>query len=193
MGIKRLIEVNKKIIATYNSCDMTTFTDTVNQFLDSPDKEAIFTKKWYVWNIIRPKDYYKCMAEYVITSINYALNPDKIRPAECDGSYCQCIGITDQTETLVDYWMRHAEYIIKMILRTTKDPAIQKSFIWKIMKKIPLITVDTIQYANPEKLHNLLTGDKKIICDDYMRPFIDVVTEYREHLKAYEAIAEEDL
>ena len=190
MGLKNFIEINRRIIATYNSCDMKAFSRLIDDLLEQSNAEKYFTKKWYVWNVIRPKDYYKCMAEYVINCITKVLNPPKE-----DMDLFNHIS-PDSDEALRHYnehYMSRADYIIKMVLETTKDAEIRKSFIWKIMKKVPLLTIDTIQYASPEKIHSLLTGNKDIVSDDYMRPVIKVITEYREQLKVYEVITEDNI
>ena len=163
------IKDNLRMIRVMNSCDYQEFAYLISDLLKRPECNKFFLSKMYVWNRIRPRDFYKMTAMYVI---------EKIRIAQEESSSSA---------------FAEAELIIKLILKSTKQYQIRKSFIWNIMKKCPLITVDTIQYASDEKIHYLLTGDKPIICDDIMKPIIDVIMEYRDHLKAYEAMVEGDV
>jgi hypothetical protein len=165
----RWIKDNLNMIRIMNSCDYQEFAYLLSDLIRRPECNKFFLSKRYIWNLIRPRDFYKMTAMWII---------EKIKVAQDESS----------SSTFAE-----AESVIKLVLKSTKHYQIRKSFIWNIMKKCPLITVDTIQYASAEKLHYLLTGDKPIICDDIMRPIIDVIMEYRDHLKAYEVMVEGDV
>lgn len=165
----RWIKDNLDMIRVMNSCNYQEFARLISAIINRPYPEKYFTSKRYVWNIIRPRDFYKMSAMWVI---------EKIKIAQIDEDSAH---------------MAAAEMVIKLVLKSTKEYTIKRSFIWNIMKQCPLITVDTIQYASAEKLQSLLTGDKEIICDDIMRPIIDIIMEYRDHVKIYEAMVEGDV
>lgn len=173
-------KLNRRIIQTYNSCDMSTFSKLVHEIMDKGEGPAkkIFTSKKYIWNIIRPKDYYKCMSDVVVKCIETVSQDSHIMPKE--------------------YWMDRAEFIITMVLTSTEDLAIRKSFIWNIMKRVPLLTRATISYASAEKITSLLRSGKLIIADDAVSPFIgeikclhDQIKELQDALDAYKMIANE--
>ena len=164
------IKDNLRIIRVMNSCNYKEFKPFMNYIMDGVKPERYFVSKRYAWNIMRPRDFYKMSAMWIIDMI-------KVSMEEPDQSHA---------------YLMKAEKLIKIILQTTKDQSICKSFIWNIMKSCPLVTIDTIQYASAEKLHQLLTGDKEILCDDIMKPIIDVIMNYRELAKTFQTIAEVD-
>lgn len=167
------ININRRILQAYNSCDNAIFAELIEDVMHDKRRDKIFTQKRYFWNRFRPKDYYRNMSEYVIRCIKSTSgmeNPDRIADT-----------------------MEWAEYLIKMVVQTTKNPEISKSFIWKIMKQVPLLTVDTIQFCSAEKIHQLLTSDKQLICDDKVKPFVDVVMDYRSQISALQSIVDNDV
>lgn len=136
----------KKVI---NSCSYSTFHAAIMTFVTRPKWHKYFTSKWYLWNIIRPRDFYKMISMFIIEVLTY--NQD------------------DQV------MMNYADDLLKLVLSSDCDLQIKKSFVWNITKKIPLMTEDTIRYMSPEKIESLLLSGKNIICDDVTRPFISTV------------------
>lgn len=152
------IRFNLKILRAMNSCQRDKFVALFDEALNSGFEEIYFTSKKYLWNIIRGKDYYKMLSYYVVEKLNF---------------YKSALG----EESLLQ--LNSANWLIHKTLETTEDYSIRKSFIWSIMKQIPLLTIDTIQYASPEKIHSILTSPDKesmVVCDDFVRPFLN---EYR--------------
>lgn len=68
MGI---YEMNKRIIAVYNSLKIQEFVDLMDEIVTyHPDKiKELFISRWYIWNIIRNKDFYKLISTWLINSI----------------------------------------------------------------------------------------------------------------------------
>lgn len=56
-------KINRTIFRTYNSCKREDFFALMDLVWELP---GIFRKKRYLWNWIRPRDFYKMAAEYVI-------------------------------------------------------------------------------------------------------------------------------
>ena len=79
-----------------------------------------------------------------------------------------------------------AEQIIRIVSETESDQAVIKSFIWAVMKQVPLLTTVTIQFASPEKIKSILSSDKVILTDDALIPFVDYVMELRKQIKDLE-------
>lgn len=155
----KLIIINLAIIKVLNSCDRKAFITLVDQYLN--DKLFnVFYKKWYLWNIVRGRDYYKMLSHYVITKLQDTIDPDSSQA--------------------------RAEFIINMVIETAKTEEIKKSFIWAIMKQIPLLTAITIQYASPEKIKSLLYSDKILITDTAITPFVMTVSELRRQVSELE-------
>lgn len=124
-----------------------------------PDQRVrYFVQKRFLWNIIRGKDYYKMMSYHVIQML-------------------------EGKDPIGD--MNDANWIIHMVLVTTKNEEVCKSFIWNIMKSVPLLTIDTIKYASDEKIKSILRSDKDIICDEHVTPFLS-------EIKALKAQAQAD-
>ncbi len=113
------------------------------------DVDGIFTKKRYFWNVIRPRDFYKTIAFWI----------------------SQLAQSSDNLHLI--------EKIISDILQSTKSYKIRRSFIWGIMKEVPLLTIDTIRYANPAKITSLISSDKIILTDEYIEPFLKYIVELR--------------
>lgn len=65
MGIYKM---NKRIIEVYNSLKVQEFTDLMNEVAGYTEPEIIdlFTNRWYIWNIIRNKDFYKLISTWLI-------------------------------------------------------------------------------------------------------------------------------
>ena len=78
------------------------------------------------------------------------------------------------------------ESIIQTVLKTTKDEAVRRNFIWAIMKQVPLLTIDTIQYASAEKIKSILRSDKYAITDEAISPFVHEVIDLRLQIKDLE-------
>ncbi len=154
-------KLNRRIITTFNSCNPTKFQELLTDIMALPEPNVlrIFSSRRYVWNIIRPRDFYRMASIWVTDQI-------------AKGQFVE------------------AERMIKLILRTTKNESACKNFIWVITKKCPLITEDTIRYMSAEKIHSLLSGDKEIICDEVMRPFIDEVSNLRLKVESLEVLTD---
>lgn len=145
---------NLKILRAMNSCQREKFVALFDEAMLSGYEDSYFTSKKYLWNWIRGKDYYKMLSYYVVEKLKFYLST----------------GLGE--EKLLQ--LNGANWLIHKTLETTKDYNIRKSFIWSIMKAVPLLTVDTIQYASPEKIHNILTTrNNDIVADDYLSPFIE--------------------
>lgn len=161
-----LIKINRMMISAYNECSYEEFMKAIDTLLELPDPERFFTQKRYLWSWLRARDFYKSIARY-ITNIF------------CEPDSTNCI-------------MEHADFLIKIILKTTPSEKIRQSFIWNIMKKCPLLTVDTIQYASTEKIHSLITSNKPIIADDAIKPFLSEIASLKSEIQAYKLMLESE-
>lgn len=140
----KTIKLNLRIISVLNSCNRAAFEELVDEFIGQP---KIFRSKWYIWNIVRGKDFYKMLSHYVIEK---TINPEK----------------KDHSA---------AEWIIRIVAETTKDQSVLNHFVWAILKQVPLLTMVTIQCASKEKIHSILNSDKTIYTDDALAPFVEEV------------------
>ena len=162
MTLAQWFKLNARIVQTFNSCNPTKFQELLTDvMMKYPPKQAlkIFSSKLYVWNIVRPRDFYR------MTSI----------------------WVTDQ---IAVGKLQDAENMIKLVLLTTHNESACKNFIWVITKRVPLLTVDTIKYMSPEKIHSILSGDKEIICDHVMRPIVDEVINLRNRIESLEVLTD---
>ena len=188
MNLRRIIRLNLHIIRVFNSCDRKKFMALMDVVYDIP---GIFRKKYYIWNIIRPRDMYKMIAHWVIGRYEKYQNDMKDPIALSKALGLDFDGDVVNPTKVAQVYLIPMEIVIKEILETTSSYAIRRTFIWNIMKTCPILTVYTIQYASPEKIKSLLMGNKDLICDPFMAPIVDTIMEYRDHIKAYEAIVED--
>lgn len=65
MGPFGWFKFNIRILRVLNSCDRKSFEALVDEALDIYPK--LLSSRWYLWNVVRGRDYYKMMAHYVVT------------------------------------------------------------------------------------------------------------------------------
>ena len=151
----KTIKLNLRIISVLSSCNRAPFEELVDEFIGQP---KIFRSKWYIWNIVRGKDFYKMLSHYVVEKTT---NPEKKNHAS-------------------------AEWIIHMVAETTKDQVVLDHFIWAILKQVPLLTTVTIQCASAEKIRSILNSDKIIYTDDALAPFVKEIAILHARIKDLE-------
>lgn len=140
------IKMNSRMIQVLNSCKYDEFEPLIDEILGLPNWETYFTSRWYIWNIIRPRDFYKMCAMYVHNHTEGDLTEfDKV------------------------------ERLINIVLETAKSEQIKKTFVWNITKSTPLIMWKMIPYMSKEKIVNMITKKKYVITDDLIQPFFEGV------------------
>lgn len=140
------IKMNRRMIQVLNSCKYDEFEPLIDEILGLPNWETYFISKWYIWNVIRPRDFYKMCAMYVHAHTEGDLNEfDKV------------------------------ERLINIVLETAKSEQIKKTFVWNITKSTPLIMWKMIPYMSKEKIINMITKKKYVITDDLIQPFFEGV------------------
>ena len=148
-------ELNRRILEMYNSCSYADFEKLMEDLVNEDRGVHIaklFRSRWYLWNWIRPRDFYKMMARYIV---------EKVEAHEFD----------------------RAEFMLNLILEDHRVPEkVKQTFVWSITKQTPLITVGTLRYMSAERIHNMLTGRKEIVSDEYLRPVLMVILSYRDEL-----------
>lgn len=135
---------NRRIIQVMNSCKYEEFEKLINELLEFPNYKKFFTSKWYIWNVMRPRDFYKMCAMYI----------QKI------------------TDGQTDHFDK-AEKLIKIVLHTTKSEQIKKTFVWNITKNTPIIMWDMVPYMSKEKIIVMMVKKKYVIADEIMQPFFE--------------------
>lgn len=153
----KIIRMNIRIIKVMNSCDRKQFTELIDEMINRPD---VFRKRYYIWNVIRGRDYYKMLSYYVIKCLQSREDEDYVK----------------------------AETMIQMVMDTESDLAVRKHFIWAVMKEVPLLTITTIQYASEAKILSLLNSNKELIVDDALKPFITKIKELKIECNALNAL-----
>lgn len=71
MKIRMIFKINKRLLAAFNSCDQTNQMKVIDDIMqmEESDITKVFQKKYFIWNILRGKDFYKVMARYIINSV----------------------------------------------------------------------------------------------------------------------------
>ena len=148
------VKMNRRMIQVLNSCKYDEFEPLIDEILGLPNWETYFTSRWYIWNVIRPRDFYKMCAMYVHSHTERDLTEfDKV------------------------------EKLINIVLETAKSEQIKKTFVWNITKSTPLIMWKMIPYMSKEKIINMITKKKYVITDDLIQPFFEGVNIIRNEAK----------
>lgn len=135
---------NRRIIQVMNSCKYEEFEKLINELLELPNYKKFFTSKWYIWNVMRPRDFYKMCAMYI----------QKI------------------TDGQTDHFDK-AEKLIKIVLHSAKSEQIKKTFVWNITKNTPIIMWDMVPYMSKEKIIVMMVKKKYVIADEIIQPFFE--------------------
>lgn len=141
-----IIKWNRRIIQVMNSCKYEEFENLLNDILDLPEYKKYFTSKWYIWNVLRPRDFYKMCAMYI----------QKI------------------TDGQTDHFDK-AEKLIKIVLQSAKTEQIKRTFVWNITKNTPIIMWDMVPYMSREKIISMMVKKKFVIADEITQPFFEAV------------------
>ena len=163
------LTVNLNIIRVYNSCNRDEFKKLIDYIVSTGKIQKYLTQKRYIWNWIRPRDFYKMMSYYIIDKFSY-------------------VG-KDSTED--DF--KICKDLIHTILTTTEDQTICKSFVWSIMKKVPLVSIDTIPYTSADKIRSIIYDRSGVYCDAAMTPLINIIIDLKDQIKMYQSLAEMDI
>ena len=139
-----IIKWNRRIIQVMNSCKYEKFEKLINELLELPNYKKFFTSKWYIWNVMRPRDFYKMCAMYI----------QKI------------------TDGQTDHFDK-AEKLIKIVLHSAKSEQIKKTFVWNITKNTPIIMWDMVPYMSKEKIIVMMVKKKYVIADEIIQPFFE--------------------
>ena len=144
---------NRLYIKAVNSDD----GELLNQFFDDACDEDItfFTKRRYIWNIIRGKEFCRILADWVIDWYRRALD-----------DYDHCDDIMDRVVTLL-------HNVMYTLNEWSDQDKIKRSLVWKITKYAPILTVDTLPYISEERLIHIIDSDKWIVTDSAMRPIVN--------------------
>ena len=145
-------KLNRMYIDAVNSDD----TEEINRFFDTvSEDERYFTRRRYIWNLIRGKEFCRLVAEWSIDWYRRASVLDKT------GN----IAMLDVVRTL--HW----------IMSTETHEKIKRSLVWKITKYAPIVTIDTVPYISPERIRNILNSDRWIVTDVAMEPIVNGYSE----------------
>ena len=139
-----IIKWNRRIIQVMNSCKYEEFEKLINELLELTNYKKFFTSKWYIWNVMRPRDFYKMCAMYIQRITD---------------------GQTDHFDK--------AEKLIKIVLHSAKSEQIKRTFVWNITKNTPIIMWDMVPYRSKEKIIVMMVKKKYVIADEIMQPFFE--------------------
>lgn len=163
MKISTIFTINRRLIAAMNSCDQQEQLVVINDIMKMSEDD--------IAKIFRKK--------YFIWNICRSKDFYKVMARYvCD--------------TLQSGDFEHAILALRNSLVTAKNDRIRHAFVKAIMKSVPLVTVETIMYASPERMRAILSGDivEKVIADSYVQPFIVQLIEQRNDIAMYQAMAE---
>lgn len=173
----KLFKINMNYIKTVNRCNMDSFkkfmTDILMTETDGSDEQVLelFTSKRYIWNLIRGKDFYKSMADYIVclTKINAYNEADIL---------LRCVVETTKVRPSSD----------------DQKGDIRKHFVTQVMKRAPFLTVTTIQYMSPERLEQILElpALHELYVDTTLQPFINRIILLDSSISIAQAISELD-
>lgn len=156
------IQWNWKYIRVVNSCDNGKLQALYGEMAKLP---GAFTRRRYIWNLIRGKTFYLNAASYVIENValarlNIEANPEGI--------------MDDATRQLMD----DTHKFIQDLMASEKDDSVKRSFVWRVTKNAPLITTDILPYMGENRVRIILDGDW-MLNDQPLSPIINIITELR--------------
>lgn len=159
MSILEIIRINKKFLTAMRSCDQTQQIVCIIGFMKEYGEktfEKIMTKKYFIWNLCRSKDFYKIMASIIVYLYS-----------EWD-KHENDIEVRTECETWINI-------LIRLTLKSADNDQIRFSFIKAVERRCYVLTVETIPYISEERLQSIM-GDQyvstKSITDPILRPFV---------------------
>jgi len=153
MGFIKTMKLNFEYLRIVNSCNWTDYRGFIGKIIEY---DNAFTKKTYVWNLLRGKTFYKGIEKYI-----------DIKVKQLD---------TDEHK---EDTMGQIERLIHQVITTEKNDTAIRSFVWGLTRAVPILTIDIIKYINQERIRHILMSDKPILNDDAISGFVDVVMELR--------------
>lgn len=148
VSFRKIVKLNLRYIEAINSGDRRPFLSLLEELLNI---DHAFTKKYYIWNIIRGREFYKNLSYYVVSLAKEVLN--------------ETLGDPDSA-------MDRIEQVIHIVMETENRKNVRQSFVWNITKQVPLITLDTLRYMDAERVINILQSEKRVLNDSPMDPII---------------------
>lgn len=149
-------ELNRRILEMYNSCSYPEFEKLMNDLVTQDRGVHIarfFRSRWYIWNWIRPRDFYKMMSRWIVELI--------------------AAHEFDRAEFMLNLILEDRRIPEK----------VKQTFVWNLTKQTPLITVNTLRYMSAERIHNMLTSGKEVVSDEFLRPVLMVILSYRDEIE----------
>lgn len=152
-----LVTWNLRIIRTYNTCNTKLMVELFSDVIQCVEKKrlALLTKKCYIWNIFRPRDFYRAASEYVIQQLKIWI---------------------ETADTQAQY---NADKAIELILMTAKSSEIKGQFIFSIIKQVPIMTVKTLEFTSQNRIKYMLNSGKDIVTDDHITPLMEYIKELK--------------
>lgn len=151
VSLRKTIKWNLRYIEAVNSGDRRPFLSLLGELLNL---ENAFTKRCYIWNIIRGREFYKNLSFYVVSKAKEVLNGESDNPEEA---------------------MARIEQVIQIVMETERRKTVKQSFVWNITKQVPIITVDTLRYMDIKRITHILQNEKRVLNDSSMDPFIQEI------------------
>lgn len=164
MGLKSVIVMNLKIIKAINSCERSQYTPLLDEILDMPESKMwkVFTKKYYLWNIMRGKDFYKSLAQYAVDKLSSRKDTD----------------------------MNKGDLAIRIGIKTANKDKDRKVFVKSIQRVVPILTIDTLRYTSTERIEQMLSDPEGVIADDKIRIIFNYVSDLKSQMSALQSIVE---
>lgn len=159
---------NLRYIRVTNSC---VWEDMVELLDEIVTLNGAFTRKRYVWNILRGKTFYKDITHYVTHITEDIL--------KCDD------------KEKISTWTDKLGLIVHGVISSEKSEKARNSFVWGLTKKVPLLTLDTIPYMSSDRVKNILLGEKQVLNDTALEPFIQSIRELRTQTQQLTEIMED--
>ena len=161
------IQLNLKYIRAVNSCRKNNLADFLK---DINNLDGAFTKKRYLWNWIRGKNFYIQLTQWTVDLSKEALNTDN--------------------EALIEQNMLQISKNLKIVMETEKDEHVRENFVWNVTKAVPLLTLDILRYISRERLTNILRNRTKILCESELLPFTERISELTDEVSGLRELIE---
>ena len=120
-----------------------------------------YGSKRFVWNVLRGKGFYVTLANWIV---------DMIRETTYDDAL---------SESMKHQRFEKVHNTLRAVLATERRERMRRTLVYNICRHVNLLTIETVQNMNAEKITAMLRSDKPIVYDETMEPIVNEIRRLR--------------
>lgn len=165
MNIGNIITINRRLIAAINSCDQMSQMRVIDDIMTMSEDDV---KKVF-------------SKKYFFWNI-------------CRGKDFYKVMARYVCESISNGNIENGIIVLRNTVVTAKSDDIRRAFVRAILKKVPILTLETIAFATHSKLSMILAMEadslRAIVTENMMKPFIDRIIELEESNEVLTALVD---